>query len=117
MPSPLSLFGCSLYFKICRYAIGLATSRGWRSGVGIAPALELDLERGTLQFESVAEKSFQIAAIAVGHVLQRVAVDDDARRVGAALVRITQLRPDEPRPRRLLPGDRGPPPPGQTPCW
>src|SRR5688572_22801288 len=81
--------------------MGLAAIRVW-----ITAGFQLDSEGCALQFESLPEKSFQITAITVGNVLERAAVDDDARRVRPALVRVAQLRTAVARARRLLFRDR-----------
>src|SRR3954471_21344670 len=70
--------------------------------VGIAPGAKLDAHRRSDQAELLAEKAFEVALIRVGHALKGVTVDDDARRVDAALVRIAQLRPHQAALRRRL---------------
>ena len=50
----------------------------------------------------LAEAAFQEALVDVRDVLQRIAVDDDDRRVHAALVGIAQLRSEGPCPLGLL---------------
>src|SRR3954468_14226157 len=75
--------------------------------VGIAAGAELDRERRADQLEGVAEVAFEITLVGRGHAVERVAVDDDARRIDAALVRIAQFRPDEAGLRWRLPLDRG----------
>src|SRR5688572_19504813 len=93
--------------------MGLAAIRTSRTGresapnVRITTCFQLDFERRTLQFESLPEKSFQVTPITVGNVLERAAVDDDARRVRPALVRVAQLRSPVACARRLLLRDRG----------
>src|SRR6185437_14638267 len=67
----------------------LAACGGIRVGVGAG--LEFYPKGRAPQLESLAEKTFQIAAVGVGHARERRAVDDDARRIHAALVRIAQL--------------------------
>src|ERR1051325_6024732 len=64
-------------------------------GVGIAAGAQLDAERRAGELESVAEVALEVAPVGIGHAVDRVAVDDDARRVDAALVRVAQLRPDD----------------------
>src|SRR5438132_1595213 len=76
-------------------------------GVGIAPGAEFDGERGANQLEGVAEIALEVALVGVRNAVERVAMDDDARWIDAALVRIAQLRPDEAGLRWRLPFDRG----------
>src|SRR6202030_4072257 len=92
-------------------------SRPFASGAGhvrIDPASELDPQRGTLQLELLAKPSFQVTAVTVRHVAQRIAVNHDDGRVGAALVRVTQLGTLIAGTRRSLPFDRGPQRTGQA---
>src|SRR4051812_46888047 len=72
----------------------------------IAAGAQLDAERRTRELEFVAEVPLEVAPVGVRHAVDRVAVDDDARRVEAALVRIAQLRPDRTALRRRLALDR-----------
>src|SRR5450756_2263610 len=77
------------------------------------PALpEFDFERSALQLERFPEKTFQIAAIAVRNLVKRSAMDHDARRIAAALVRVAQLGTEHPAARRRLARDGG----DQCPC-
>jgi hypothetical protein len=73
-----------------------------RIRVRITPRSQLDFERRTLQFESFPEESFQVTPVALGHVVERAAVNDDAWRIRSALMRVAQFRPAVPGPRRLL---------------
>src|SRR5947207_1082162 len=84
----------------------MSTSLALLLGVRIAPGAEFEGERGPDQLEGVAEIALEVAFVGVRNAVERVAMDDDARRVDAALVRIAQLRPDEARSRRRLPLDR-----------
>src|SRR5256885_9442493 len=76
-------------------------------GVRVTAGAKLDRERRADELERVAEIAFQVALVGGRHAIERVAVDDDARRVDAALVGVAQLRPDEPGPRRRLALHRG----------
>src|SRR6185437_5140405 len=82
------------------WVASLAACGGIR--VGIDACLELYPKGRAPQLERVAEKMFQVAAIGVGHVRQRRPVDDDERRIDAALMGIAQLRPHVAGTRRLL---------------
>ena len=53
--------------------------------------------------ERITEEMFQIAAVGIGDVRQRRAVDHHQRRIHAALVRVAQLRPHGACAWRLLP--------------
>ena len=58
----------------------------------------------TLQLEGFAEGVFQIAAVAVGNVVNGIAVHDNDRRIGTALVGIARLGPEQTMFGRRLPG-------------
>ena len=75
-------------------------------GIGILAGAQLQAHRRSLQFESLGEESFQVAAIAVGQLVELVAVDDDGGRIDAALVRVAQLGPEQAGARRRLPRGR-----------
>src|SRR5207237_1481909 len=75
--------------------------------IRVAAGAELDRHRRARELELVAEESFEIALVRVGHAVERVAVHDDARRVDPALVRVAQLRADVAGFRRRLALDRG----------
>ena len=62
--------------------------------VGIHALPELDLERCPAEFERVAEEMFQITPISFGHLFQTTAVNNDPRRVTAALMGITHFGPE-----------------------
>src|SRR5262244_3723691 len=83
--------GLILYSSFWFYTIGLPP-RGGSLSIRIGSAPELDAQGCALQFESVPEKTFQIAAIALRNIVERVAVDDDTRRVSTALMGVAQLR-------------------------
>src|SRR5690606_41272399 len=59
--------------------------------IRIMGRLEFDAQRRAVQLEGAAETGFQIAPVRVRNRVQRIAVDDDERRVLAALVRIAHL--------------------------
>ncbi len=71
-------------------------------GVGVGARAELDAQRRALQRQTLAEPAFQEAPVAVAHLVERAAVDDDDRRVLSPLVRIAQLGPERAVARRLL---------------
>src|SRR3982751_1156601 len=73
--------------------------------VGIAAGTELDGERRADKREGVAEVAFEVALVGIRHPVERVAVDDDARRIDAALMRVAQLGADQSALRRRLPLD------------
>ena len=50
---------------------------------------------------------FQVAAIIVGNSIQAGAVNDDAWRIAAALVRVAHFGPENAAARRCLAGDCG----------
>src|SRR5947208_15560572 len=85
----------------------MSTSLALLLGVRIAPGAEFEGERGPDQLEGVAEIALEVALVGVRNAVERVAMDDDARWIDAALVRIAQLRPDEAGLRWRLPFDRG----------
>src|SRR4051812_26725710 len=70
--------------------------------IGVATGAELYGERRADQLESVAEVPLKVALIGGGHPIQRIAVDDDARRIDATLVGIAQLGTDDAGLRRRL---------------
>src|SRR6476646_6064728 len=72
------------------------------SRVGVDTCLELYPKGCAPQFERVAEKMFQIAAVPLGNVRQRRAVDDDERRVDPPLMGVAKFRSHVARARRLL---------------
>src|SRR2546422_9335478 len=74
--------------------------------VGVPAGAELDAHRRSGKLESVAEESFEVALVGIGHAIERVAVDDDARRIDAALVRVAQLGAHQAGLRRRLALDR-----------
>src|SRR5207247_2101310 len=74
--------------------------------VRIASSTELDAHRRSGKLESVAEESFEVALVGIGHAIERVAVDDDARRIDAPLVRVAQLGAHQAGLRRRLTLDR-----------
>src|SRR5471030_2027496 len=59
-------------------------------------------QRRADQRKRIAEMLLQITLVRIAHRFQRIAVDDDDRRVHAALVRIAQLRTDRALAARLL---------------
>src|SRR5438093_11004164 len=59
--------------------------------VGVPAGAELDAHRRSGKLEGMAEESFEVALVGIGHAIERVAVDDDARRIDAPLVRVPQL--------------------------
>src|SRR5882672_6149339 len=71
--------------------------------IGIAAGAEFHAHRRAVQLERVAQESLEIAPVGLGHAVEGIAVDDDPRRVDAALVRVAQRRPELPAlGRRLL---------------
>src|SRR5882757_3699661 len=72
----------------------------------IAAAAELDSQRRSLQLELLAKPAFQVSPVGLRHMLERVAVNYDQRRVGPTLVRIAQLGPKIAGTRRILTFDR-----------
>src|SRR5438128_2134198 len=86
------LFGCCAAMRPRRAA---RTSSTLSRYVGVPAGAKLDAHRRSDQAELAAEKSFEVALVGVRDPIERIAVDDDARRVDAALVRIAQLRPDQ----------------------
>src|SRR5688500_4178020 len=92
-------------FPDCRFAARRrrsVTSARFLVGVRIAPAAKLDAHRRARQLERVPEVALEVALVGLGHMVERVAVDDDARRVDAALVRVAQLRAEAAAARRRL---------------
>ena len=71
-------------------------------GVGVGTRAELDAQRRALQRQTLAEPAFQEAPVAVAHLVERTAVDDDDRRILSPLVRIAQLGSERAVARRLL---------------
>src|SRR5437660_12869922 len=63
--------------------------------VGVDTRFELYPKRSSPQFERVGKKSFQIATIGVGNVLERAAVHDHERRIHSALMSVAHLRPHQ----------------------
>ena len=63
--------------------------------IGIFRRHKLDAQRRTLQVKGVTEGVLKIATIAVTDLIDRIAVDDDDRRIGAALVGIARFRPEQ----------------------
>src|SRR6185436_109991 len=61
-------------------------------GEGILRGTQLDLHRRAHQLVVVADAPFQITLVDVADAFQRVAVDDDNRRVHPTLVGVAQLR-------------------------
>src|SRR5690606_7838409 len=60
-------------------------------GKGILRGLEFDAQGRAGELEVLAEPPFQEALVGIADVFERIAVDDDDRRVLATLVRIAQL--------------------------
>src|SRR5258708_3982880 len=73
-----------------------------RTSVWILAGAELDSQWSTDQCESFTEMLFQITFVVIFDRFQRVAVNNDDRRVLSALVRITQFRTDRTLAPRLL---------------
>src|SRR5205807_4414521 len=63
---------------------------------------QLDAKRRAPELERLAQRILEIALVRPLDLVQRGSVDDDDRRVRAALVRVAQLRPEAPGERRLL---------------
>src|SRR5512138_85153 len=74
--------------------------------VGVLVGPKLDAHGRAFEVEALAKYVTEIAAIRVGHVRRLIAVDDDYRRVAAALVRITQFDAAALHERRLMLLDR-----------
>src|SRR5436190_22239465 len=74
--------------------------------VGVPAGAELDAHRRSGKLEGVAEESFEVALVGIGHAIERIAVDDDARRIDAPLVRVAQLGAHQAGLRRRLTLDR-----------
>src|SRR5882757_3160765 len=106
VPSFLVLVS-ALYCISPASAIGRALTLAAPFVIRINPLPELYFQRRAHQFERVAEEMFQIAPITVGNAIEPGAVDDDARRVAAALVRIAHFGPEDSTPRRRLLSDGG----------
>ena len=62
---------------------------------GVFAGVELDAQRCSLQAEDFTEAVFKVAPVGVGNLVQRVAVDDDQRRVASALVGVAQFGAEE----------------------
>src|SRR5438309_11561522 len=75
--------------------------------VGVPAGAKLDAQRRSGKLESMAEESFEVALVGIGHAIERVAVDDDARRIDPPLVRVAQLGAHQTALRRRLTLDRG----------
>src|SRR5476649_325728 len=75
--------------------------------VGINPLPEFYFQRRSHQFKRITEEMFKIAAVAVGNAVEPGAVNDDARRIAAALMRITHFGTENSATRRRLAGNRG----------
>ena len=73
--------------------------------VGILAGAELDDQRAALQLQCLAEAADEKTLVACRDGLGLVAVDDDARRVLAALVGVAQLDAAAARQRRCVLGD------------
>src|SRR5215831_7382931 len=71
-------------------------------GKRVTAGPHLDLERGSDELEVCPEPPLEITLVDDGHVLQRIAVDHDHRRVHAALVGVAQLRAERAGAARLL---------------
>ena len=65
-------------------------------GIGVGTPFEFNPHRGAVQFQHPAIGVDQIALVGIGHGIGLVAVDDDQRRVLAALVGITQFNTPPP---------------------
>ena len=61
------------------------------AGEGIFPAFEDDTDGSAGEVENLAEGVFEITAVGIRHVLGLVAVDNDGRRIGAALMGVAQF--------------------------
>src|SRR5919108_6487556 len=70
--------------------------------VRVAAGAELDRERRADELERLAEVALEVALVGGRHAVERVAMDDDARRIDAALVRVAQLRAHQAALRRRL---------------
>src|SRR5439155_14606150 len=87
---------------------------GWRPArplalflcVRVAAGAELDRERRADELECLSEIALEVALVGRRHAIEGVAVNDDARRVDAALVRVAQLRAHQPALGRRLALDR-----------
>src|SRR5205807_6198349 len=49
--------------------------------VRVPAGAKLDAQRRSWKLEGMAEESFEVALVGIGHAIERVAVDDDARRI------------------------------------
>ena len=61
--------------------------------VGVVAGLELDVDRGTDDSQRRPESPDQVAPVVVGDQIRLIAVNDDDRRVGAALMGVAKLDP------------------------
>src|SRR5687768_10553157 len=103
-----SRVGSTSIVRACAAASSMrATLAFFLPGVRIAAGAKLDAQRRSGELEPVPEEPFEVALVGIGHAVERVAVDDDARRVHPALVRVAQLRPDRAALGRRLLLDRG----------
>src|SRR5438445_13363581 len=75
--------------------------------VGVPAGAELDAHRRSGKLERIAEKSLEVTLVGIGHAIERIAVDDDARRIDAPLVRVAQLGTHQAGLRPRLTLDRG----------
>src|SRR4030065_1086223 len=80
-----------------------------------AAFLDLDSQWRALHLERLAETAFQIALVIVAQAFQRIAVQDDDRRILAALVGIARLGAGQPRLGGRVPFHRPPQHPCTTP--
>src|SRR5688572_33139903 len=90
-----SRMGSTSRVRACAAASSMrATLAFFLARVRVAAGAELDAQRCSRQAELLAEKPFEIALVRIGHAVERVAVDDDARRIHSALVGVAQLGAD-----------------------
>src|SRR3990170_6471277 len=90
----------------------IRAERGWRARarnssvplfhIRVASAAQFDPKRRAFQLERVPEPRLEIPPVAVRDGVERIAMDDDHRRVHPALVRVTQLGTYEATTRRRL---------------
>src|SRR6185295_1891150 len=70
--------------------------------VRVAPGAKLDRHGGADELELVPEVALEVALVGIGHAVEGVAVDDDARGVDAALMGVAELGADYAGPWRGL---------------
>ena len=70
--------------------------------IRVLRCFHLDAQRGTCQFERLADTTLQVTLVFLSHVLQLVAMHHHHRWIHPALVGITQFRAMHPAAFRLL---------------